>query len=153
MAFSDINPVPGLPLRTDRPPMAELSRVIRVLAWLLRPLILPHLRRSYSRAQERLSELMKAASRCNSRKELEIVLGAPAYALDGDGFGQEEPDGSMSSPDHVESYLRDRVVIDLWLRDNKAYAMSGFVMWSPWELAMNLPDELTTQCSGPACHS
>ncbi len=79
---------------------------------------------------------MAVAGKCQTRNELEQVLGKPKYVLKGDGFCI----GSFV-PDRVESYQKRGCVIELWFKGERFHSDSGFVPYTAWDIASGLaPD-------------
>ena len=70
---------------------------------------------------------MAVAGKCQTRNELEQVLGKPKYVLKGDGFSI----GSFV-PDRVESYQKRGCVIELWFKGERFHSDSGFVPYTAW---------------------
>ena len=142
MVLEGIAPRQGLVCRQERPAAEPVPWYVRAVSAVLRPAVLPLVRRAYRRAEARVSELCRSAGKCASREELELLLGPPKYAMAGNGFESTGPDGSTCSPECVETYVRDRIVLDLWFHANGTRGLSAFVLWSPWDLAVGLPVEL-----------
>ena len=143
MVLEDISPQQGLACRQARPTAEPVAWYVRAVSAVLRPVVLPLARRAYRRAEARRGELFKRACECTSREELETLLGPPTYALTGSAYRLTGPDGSTHSPERVETYARDRVAVNLLFNADGTRETIAFVLWSPWDLAVGLPGELS----------
>jgi hypothetical protein len=113
------------------------------------PLVRVWRRRARSRAERELSRLVQVAGTCQTRADLERALGAPQYAFLGNLFrraalhfpgdpSQGSPSEEFFIPDLVESYAKGNCVVELWFREQRVAAVTGFVQWSVWDLASGL---------------
>jgi hypothetical protein len=132
-----VTPKPDMPLLRERP-VFRYPGWIRLFGRLAGPVVRPLRRRTRERAERLLSQLMRAAGTCESRTELERFLGPPRYVLVGDLFSSQAPDGKVLVPDKVESYAKGDCVVEIWFRGERVDSITGFVQWSPWDLASGL---------------
>jgi hypothetical protein len=82
--------------------------------------------------------LIEEVVRCETRADLERLLGPPKYALAGHGFSSqtESPDQVgryvVESPDQVESYVKDDCRVEIWFRQGRLWLVCGSEDYSPW---------------------
>jgi hypothetical protein len=103
----------GLP-QLDRHPPIVISRAKRWLITLAEPWFRRRNEAWQLAKQRQLTEIMAAARECDSREELERILGKPRYALDGLLCGRHERDGTKRSPEIVEVYQVAGCTVELW---------------------------------------
>ncbi len=130
-----IHPKPGLPVLHERPPLNP-STWVRFACRAFRPIV-RFLRRWRQRVLDgRLSNLLTRVGRCDSRTELEQLLGQPQYALAGHLFSSTPAEGRPTThPEQVESYAVRGCRIELWFTGGRVSSLCGFVDSSPWDLA------------------
>lgn len=85
-----------------------------------------------------LKALLSSVAKCATREELEHLLGLPSYAMNGELFGQTNPDGAKQHPDLVECYARGRINIELWYRDNRVWQTVGYLMPTAWDFVCGI---------------
>ena len=105
--------------------------------WLCGRVFSPFVRRwripARARAESRLHHLMNGLRQCETRDELERLLGKPKYALQGDLFLS----GSFV-PDRAETYEKDGCLIDLLFENDHLHSASGCVPYTAWDLTSGL---------------
>ena len=124
-----VEPKEGLSRLAERPALTP-SRWVRLCCGLAGPMVKRWLKRREKRIEHELTDLMRMVQRCETRPELERLLGPPQYGMTGDGFS----DGS-GQPDFVESYATRGCRVELWFRGGTQCGTAGFVDWTPWMLA------------------
>ena len=86
----------------------------------------------------RLQEVLKLARDCQSREELEALMGKPRYALDGNLYSKVPmASGDFVQPDVVEVYELDNCGIELMFNDGKFIGMLGMPLPTTWEIALH----------------
>lgn len=127
-----IAPRQDFELLTERPPMplGTFTRLLRPIRAILRPFD----RRNDDALNAQLSALLSDVVRCETRDELEALIGKPDYAMVGDVFATTTPDGVTSHPDLVESYSRGRMRIELWFVAGQLQDQMGFLMPTAWDV-------------------
>jgi len=132
-----IAPKKDLPMLGERPRF-RYPRWVRLFGRIAAPVVRIWRRRARACAERDLHQLIQFAATCQSRVELERSLGAPQYALAGQGFSSKSSDGKVFVPDRVETYTKGDCVVELWFRDGRVASITGFVQWSAWDLASGL---------------
>jgi hypothetical protein len=95
-----------------------------------RPLIRWSLRIREARLEGKVRALLDEVRRCQTRVDLERLLGPPQYALAGCGFR-----AGAVSPDSVESYAKNGCRIEVLFREGRLWAVTGSADYSAWMIA------------------
>jgi len=132
-----IAPKPDIPVLPERPPIHYPSWVHH-LGHLAGPLVRPIRRRARQRECRELEDLLKRASACDTRAELEMVIGQPKYVLDGRGYDSRGFDGRDLVPDKVEVYAKGNCVIEITFDGQRQHSFIGYVKPSAWDRASRL---------------
>jgi hypothetical protein len=134
----------GIPLLEQRP-CIEISHLQSSAIQLAAPLMRRLNTARYKRMRKRLAKILAAASRCQTRDELEAVLGRPKYSLSPNTCGMVDLTGKSRHPDHVEVYLVSGCTVDMWF----------FLSEGQFELlgspCMTLTDIVLGHSGPPAC--
>lgn len=102
---------------------------------LLYPVVYPFVvLRRYGR-EAQLANLLAAARGCQTYGEMQIVLGAPKYAIRGDRFKDERRENILIVPDIVQVYEVSHCVVEVWLSGDMIAAVTGYVRPTIWDLA------------------
>ena len=110
--------------------LGSFARLLRPIRAILRPFD----RRNNDVLNAQLLALLSEVVRCDTRAELEALIGKPDYAMVGDVFATTTPDGVTSHPDLVESYSKGRMRIELWFVDDCLQDRMGFLMPTTWNV-------------------
>ena len=115
---------------------------VRLMAALFGPVVRTRRRRAREEAEKDLRGALDAVCRCNSRTELEAVLGPPSEVLSGHiGFRTVSLDGEELIPDRVERYSRQGFTVELWFLGTELRNLGGHIPWTTWDVAagLNMP--------------
>lgn len=75
-------------------------------------------RREYDHRLECAGRMLQTALRCEDRQQLEELVGAPRYAMDGAHYVTSQGEGEGTThPDTVEVYERDGCLVEIWFKD------------------------------------
>ena len=116
-----IEPTRNLQPLAERPQIGPAPIYVRIACKLAPALVQRWLNRRDERLQARLGELINLAMRCESRAELERILGTPVYALAGHLFSS-----NGEGPDSVECYAKDGCELEVWFRNGKRWQATGW---------------------------
>ncbi len=85
------------------------------------------------------------ALECEDRNQLEGLLGAPRYAMQGTSYGTANSDHEpLSRPDVVEVYEHDGCMIEVWFKDDAMMSMYAFAFPTSWEVVAGALDANST---------
>jgi hypothetical protein len=99
-----------------------------LFAWIIRPMRI----RAIRRAETRLPVLCKAISNCESRRDLEALLGEPQIAISGLPY-------SMFNANHMEVYHPKDYWVYIWFLDQKVVGFSASTRWSTLDIVAGVP--------------
>ena len=127
-----IAPLENIELLTERPPLSlgVFYRFLRPFRSMMRRFD----QRNDDALNQELSALLSDVSLCESRDDLEALLGRPNYAMVGSAFGTSSREGVTTHPDLVECYTRGRLCVDLWFRDGRLDQHMGYLMPTAWDV-------------------
>lgn len=135
--------IPFLPMIAPREDLEFLSERPRLnIGWhiklygrLFRRYLKPWRDRVHSRCLDKLETLLAAVSRCETRQEIEEILGLPKYAMHGNCCGvQLAEDSEIIRPDCVEVYESDELSTEIWFKDGKSWRTSGYITPNGWDI-------------------
>ena len=137
----EVEPRCELPLRSMRPPLG-VTWWQRMLSPIARLLWQRTRRAEYDARAQHAARLVREVADCNSRSEIESLLGPPRYALEGTHFSAWSASvNEKRVPDRVEVYEHDGCTIDIWYDGSKAIFMTGAAMPDVWDLVCGALDE------------
>jgi hypothetical protein len=130
-----ITPSKHLELLTERPPfrLNVLVRMLRLAPSPFRRLLRRLSCRDNESLNGKLSSLLDDVSKCANRRQLESLLGPPAYAMAGEQAGMTTASGKTLHPDCIECYIIGRFCIELWFREGQVWQTVGALMPSAWD--------------------
>lgn len=130
-----IEPSGNLVPLSSRPPI-QTPAWQRCVGAIASPFVRRSIQSNYPNRLNRLSEVLGLARQCNTRDELESLLGPPKYVLDGNSYSSIPTDTNrQQQPELVEVYELDNCGIELMFRDGRMIEMIGIPMPTNWEIA------------------
>jgi uncharacterized Zn finger protein (UPF0148 family) len=130
-ARSRFGPAGRLAVRDGRPPLETRGLwFVRFRVVLFRPIVILWIILRQRIMVSRVDAKLEQVTRCESRAELEQLLGEPLYAVDAKAVGRE------GFADVIECYESEGCCIDLWFKDDRLANVSGFVKPTLWDMVL-----------------
>ena len=134
-----------IPIRS-RPPF-QVPFWQRCIGLVASPFIRKRIENNRPNRMMRMQEILALAHAFQSHDELEAVMGAPKYALDGNLYSRIPTEsGNLKQPEIVEVYERNNYGIELLFNNGRMIGMLGIPMPTSWEIASDaLPGSMITR--------
>jgi hypothetical protein len=134
-----IEPSQEYPIQKHLPPV-KIPLGIRLIGRMFAPIIRWRRDRKHRYLEKKiLPVLLRDIKKCQSRRELEQLLGRPICVLAGkDGGSGYSPTGELIVPDIAEIYEAKGCHIDMWFKDNQIKEVYGSVRVSAWDAVVGL---------------